>query len=77
MPTNFWKSQREKLNKTQREIAIALNVTDRTVGNWENFDTHPSLSMVANLARVYEVPAGRIEQAIVATARAKLASAQA
>ena len=36
---------REKRGLTQREIAQALDVTDQTISNWENYRSEPKLTI--------------------------------
>ena len=36
---------RKQKNMTQQELAERLNVSDRTIGNWENGRNMPDLSM--------------------------------
>lgn len=54
----------EKSGKTDREIAIAMGLHDKTIGRWSRGDTSPSLVeairfceyLGISLARLYEKP---------------------
>lgn len=48
-------SLRKEKNKTQEEIATALNVTRQTVSNWETGNAQPSIDKAIDLAKLYEV----------------------
>lgn len=41
---NWFSKVREHHGKTQREVALALNVTERTVSNWELRGGDPKLT---------------------------------
>lgn len=41
---NWFSKVREHCGKTQREVALALNVTERTVSNWELRGGDPKLT---------------------------------
>lgn len=48
-------SLRKEKNRTQEEIATALNVTRQTVSNWETGNAQPSIDKAIDLAKLYEV----------------------
>jgi transcriptional regulator with XRE-family HTH domain len=53
MAKNFFKSRRESLGLTQRDIAMRLNLTTSAVSAWECGDAIPRLSLLSELAKAY------------------------
>ena len=49
------KSQRQKLNMTQAQVAKKLFVTRQTVSNWEKGKSYPDLNMLVNISDAYQV----------------------
>jgi transcriptional regulator with XRE-family HTH domain len=52
---NFFRTRREALGLTQREVAGQLDVAIASVCNWESGKNLPRLSMLGKLAEVYQV----------------------
>jgi transcriptional regulator with XRE-family HTH domain len=44
---------RQKLNITQQELAISLNVSKRTLGGFENGHHSPSVDFLINIKKLY------------------------
>jgi DNA-binding XRE family transcriptional regulator len=65
---NFFKTRRDELKTTQRAIAIAADVTEKTVANWENDAAVPS-TPIATLAAVYDVTETKMEREVMALRR--------
>jgi DNA-binding XRE family transcriptional regulator len=65
---NFFEARRKRLEKTQREIALAAGVTEKSVGNWENDRVIPSVP-IATLAKVYDVDEKQMEREVMALRR--------
>lgn len=55
--------------RSVREVAIALDVTDQTVRNWERVVYLPDLLLADQFAAVYGVSLQQVERAIVESAR--------
>lgn len=51
---NYFRRRREELKLTQREIAVALDVSSAAVGCWERDEASPPIGRADDLARVYE-----------------------
>jgi len=49
------KSVRTTRKETQRDMAEKLNVTVRTIANWEAGDRTPTIEMLSQIASVYSV----------------------
>lgn len=49
------KELRKSLNLTQAEVAKALNLTDKTYGNYENGNTDPTINTLINLADYFHI----------------------
>lgn len=49
------KTLREEYNLTQRELAERLRVAHNTVSQYENGTVYPSLGLVVELARIFDV----------------------
>ena len=41
---------------TQKEVANIMKVSNKTVGNWENYITSPSIAQAEKLCSLYEIP---------------------
>jgi DNA-binding XRE family transcriptional regulator len=41
---------------TQKQVAEALKVSNKTVGNWENYITSPTIAQAEKLCALYEIP---------------------
>jgi transcriptional regulator with XRE-family HTH domain len=71
MAENFFREQREKIGKTQFQIAVAAGCTSSAVAAWETFKSTPKLRNAAKLAEVYEVSEKRMTDEIVAQSKAE------
>ena len=49
------KELREKNNLTQNELAIRLNVSDKTISKWETAKGYPDISMLEPIAKVFGI----------------------
>lgn len=67
---NWFRSRREALDKTQREIAAALDVTVGTISNWERGESLPRNTQFDRVASVYGVAPEEIAIAVMELARA-------
>jgi len=47
--------RRKKLNLTQKELALKLNVTDKAISKWERGKSLPDISLLSKLAEVLEI----------------------
>jgi transcriptional regulator with XRE-family HTH domain len=65
MAENFFKAQRERLNKSQFDIAVLAGCTPSAVSAWERGESTPKLKNAAMLAEVYGVTEKRVTDAIV------------
>lgn len=74
---NFFRSRREELGLTQRDIALRLNITTSTVSQWECDDVLPRAETWDAIADVYGVSAERIAKEILKSARSKREAASA
>lgn len=76
MEENFFKSRRDELRKTQRQIAEALEppLTSAAVSAWETNVAAPSMDLVDQLARVYRVSTARVIEGIRAIWKAREAA---
>jgi transcriptional regulator with XRE-family HTH domain len=66
MSETFWKSQREKLGKTQLQIAIEMGRAPSLVSAWDLGKAIPGLRDSEKLAEVFKVSEKRIVEEIVA-----------
>jgi len=62
--TNWFRTRRDQLGLTQRQIALELGCTVASVSNWERGEALPRLGQAPNLARVYQVSIDDIIRAI-------------
>lgn len=46
---------RKQNDLTQRELALKLNVSDKTISSWETGRTYPDISMLINLSSILKV----------------------
>jgi transcriptional regulator with XRE-family HTH domain len=72
---NFFRVRRDELGMTQRDIALALNMTETAVGNWEAGFSTPRPGIWDRVAAVYKVDAERIAAAVLEVTRAAAAVA--
>lgn len=49
------KELREKCKLTQAELAIKLNVSDKTISKWETGKGYPDISLLEPIAKIFEV----------------------
>ncbi|BDR58106.1 helix-turn-helix domain-containing protein [Xylocopilactobacillus apicola] len=49
------KTQRNKLNLTQKEVANELYVTQQTISSWENGRSYPDLETLIKLSDLYQI----------------------
>jgi transcriptional regulator with XRE-family HTH domain len=61
---NFWKTQREKIDKTQREIADECQYTAALVSSWERDESVPNIARATPLSVAYKVSEHRIVEEI-------------
>lgn len=54
------KSLRMKLNKTQRQVAQDVGVSDSTISMWENGQRKPPLTKIESLAKALKVSKAKI-----------------
>lgn len=50
------KAARVNAGLSQKEVADALEVSNKTVGSWENGETYPSAAKIDALCKLYGVP---------------------
>lgn len=41
---------------TQKEVAEKLKISNRTLGNWENYNSSPSVAQAEQLCTLYKIP---------------------
>ncbi len=46
---------REKNNMTQAELAVRLNVSDKTISKWETAKGYPDISLLEPIAKVFDI----------------------
>lgn len=49
------KKYRKQKNLTQRDLALKLNVSDKTISSWETGRTYPDISLLINLSSILKV----------------------
>jgi len=49
------KELREKYHLTQAELAVKLNVSDKTISKWENAKGYPDISLLEPISRVFGI----------------------
>ncbi|MQS75847.1 helix-turn-helix domain-containing protein [Companilactobacillus halodurans] len=49
------KKYRKKTNLTQKELAMKLNVSDKTISSWETGRTYPDISSLINLSSILNI----------------------
>lgn len=49
------KKYRKQNDLTQRELALKLNVSDKTISSWETGRTYPDISLLINLSSILDV----------------------
>jgi len=49
------KNYRKQENLTQKQLALKLNVSDKTISSWETGRTYPDISLLINLSSVLNV----------------------
>ncbi|MGQ2375290.1 helix-turn-helix domain-containing protein [Companilactobacillus zhachilii] len=49
------KKYRQQENLTQKQLAMKLNVSDKTISSWETNRTYPDISLLINLSSVLNV----------------------
>lgn len=49
------KRYRKQSNMTQRELAMKLNVSDKTISSWETGRTYPDISLLINLSSILNI----------------------
>lgn len=47
------KKRRKQLNWTQKELAVKINVSDKTVSSWETGRTYPELSLLVEISELF------------------------
>ena len=52
---SFLKELRKEKNMTQESLAEKLNVSNRTVSRWETGSNMPDISMLVEIAELYDV----------------------
>ena len=53
----FIKELRKKSNMTQKELGEKLNVTDKAVSKWERGLSFPDITIINDLAKVFNITA--------------------
>lgn len=46
---------------TQKEAALQLNVSNKTLGSWENGDSFPDALQIAQICELYDMPYDNIK----------------
>lgn len=41
---------------TQKEVAATMKVSNKTVGNWENYISSPTIAQAEQLCELYKIP---------------------
>ena len=54
-------SARTNAGLTQKDVARELKVSNRTVGNWENYASFPTADQVRQLVSLYGIPYDNIK----------------
>ena len=49
------KELREKANFTQAQLAVKLNVSDKTISKWETGKGYPDISLLEPIAKVFGI----------------------
>jgi Predicted transcriptional regulators len=49
------KKYRKQNNLTQRDLALKLNVSDKTISSWKTGRTYPDISLLINLSSILKV----------------------
>ena len=52
---NMLASRRKELRMTQKELALKLNVSDKTISKWETGMSYPEVTMLSTIAKVLEM----------------------
>lgn len=52
---NLIATRRKELKMTQKELALKLNVSDKTISKWETGASYPEVTMLSTIAKVLEV----------------------
>lgn len=47
---------RKNAGLTQKEVAKELKVSNKTVGNWENYISSPNVAQAEKLCNLYKIP---------------------
>lgn len=76
MPDNFFKTQRDKINKSQFQVAVDAGVTPSTVAAWETGRATPRVKNAERLAQAYGVSESRMTAEIVAQSKGEPATAK-
>lgn len=51
---------RENAGFTQKEVAKVLKISNKTIGNWENYVSSPSMAQAEQLSSLYKIPIDNI-----------------
>jgi transcriptional regulator with XRE-family HTH domain len=54
------KDLREEKAMTQKQLAALLNVTDRSIRDWENEGIEPCFEILALMTKIFDVTAGQL-----------------
>lgn len=52
---NLISSRRKELKMTQKELALKLNVSDKTISKWETGTSYPEITMLSTIAKALEM----------------------
>lgn len=51
---------RRNAGYTQKEVAKALNVSNKTIGRWESYVSSPNMAQACALSALYKIPCSNI-----------------
>jgi transcriptional regulator with XRE-family HTH domain len=55
---NLIASRRKELKMTQKELALKLNVSDKTISKWETGTSYPEVTMLSEIAKALDMNVG-------------------
>jgi len=66
---------RKKIGLTQKQLGDHINVTDKTISNWENDEREPDISSISQLAKTFNISIDELISGKIIKYMSKLAKA--